>query len=267
MSEEGLVKGEGTLIDSAMVKTGASLNPLVEVMLPPEVCWRELDGEKRGASPGMDRGQGRLERYSKVLRTRRKRVRGGSNVTRLFHASAPRKVPMQPRITGEMGGFLSYEVHAAHTGGMAAAVTVSPGSEPDTAGLSAPLRTHSKEHWRAGAGGSRQDVRKTLKALSFPGDQGIETAIPRWPREARRAAKGIFPTSETPGLLTVSFETFVHFGEAGKGQKRYTTGRQPPGRGRGVLRFPEGAALFARRKTVIEGTPWQLEAQHGSGEP
>mgnify|MGYP007068923116 CR=1 FL=1 len=44
------MRGDGILIDSTLVRADASLNSVIEVDLPPEIYWRELDTEEERLS-------------------------------------------------------------------------------------------------------------------------------------------------------------------------------------------------------------------------
>jgi transposase len=298
----GLVRGDGILVDSTLVKADASLNSVIEVDLPPATYWRELESEEersddpRGRKP---KDGHRARQVGAIFNGgvdpdklgKRRRDRNASYLRKRSKTDPDATMHYRPGI----GGILSYKVHAAaDTGGVVTAVSVSASSEHDTSALPALLSMHSKNLGKP-ASVAADSTYGTSEALLFLQEQDIKTAIPPMPPRGQR---GCFPKS----AFTWDKEADHYICPEGKvlsrRSKNQKTGQIPykarpedcsscPSRYRcisgkkakarsvsrldgdffeeatGFLKSPAGTKLFALRKTVIEGIFGQSKTQHG----
>ena len=136
----GLVKGDGVLVDSTIVRADASMNSVVELELPAGEYWRKLDEseenkKRRGIKPkdgqatqvgSHFKGDVDAEKMGKRRRSRkakylRKRSLTDPDATVFYRYG--------------VGTSLSYKAHiAADTTGIITAVAVSPSADHDTPG-------------------------------------------------------------------------------------------------------------------------------------
>lgn len=298
----GLVRGDGILIDSTLVRADASLNSVIEVDLPPEIYWRELDTEEERSDNPRGRKPKDGHRASQVGAIfngevdpeklgKRRRDRNASYLRKRSKTDPDATMHYRPGI----GGILSYKVHAAaDTGGVVTAITVSPSSEHDTSELPALLSMHSKNLGKP-VSVAADSTYGTSEALLFLQEQEIKTAIPPM---APRGQQGCF--SKNAFTWDKEADHYVCpegkiLSRRGKNQK---TGQIPykarpedcsscPSRHRCIsgkkakarsvsrldgdffeqaeefLESPAGTSLFALRKTVIEGIFGRFKTQHG----
>jgi transposase len=195
----GLVKGDSILIDSTLVKADASMNSIVDVSLPPEIYWRELDEEdKKSDSPrGSKPKDGQARQVGSHFKGsvdpkklgKRRRDRNAAYLRKRSKTDPDATMHYRPGV----GGLLSYKVHAAaDTAGVITAVTASPSAEHDTSQLPALLSMHSKNLGKPPVAVAADSTYGSSEALTFLQQQGIKTAIPPMPA---RGHPGFFPKS------------------------------------------------------------------------
>ena len=194
----GLVSGDGILVDSTLVRADASLNSVIDVALPPEKYWRELDqDEKRTDSPrGMKPKDGEASQVGSHFNQtvdpkklgKRRRDRDAAYLRRRSKTDPDATIHYRPG----MGSFLSYKVHiAVDTSGIITAVTASPSAEHDTSRLPELLGSHARTLGLPPAVAA-DSTYGTSEALTFLQSKGIKTAIPPMPA---RGHPGCFPKS------------------------------------------------------------------------
>jgi transposase len=218
-----LVKGDGILVDSTIVRADASMDSVLEVSLPADEYWRKLDDSEKNKSPrGMKpkgdeaiqvgshfKGDVDKEKIGKRRRSRkatylRKRSTTDPDATVFYRYG--------------MGTSLSYKAHvAADTSGIITAVAVSPSADHDTTKLPELLEKHEKNLGTppALAGDAHYG---SNEALTYLHGKDIRAAVPY---TGRRREKGRFAKERF--IYDEEDDTFIC--PAGKALSRKSTNR------------------------------------------
>lgn len=178
----GIVKAEGVFKDSTLVRADASLDSVVEVSLPPEQYWRELEDSERPTDP---RGRKPVAAEASQVGThsngeiaagkmgKRRRDRNPSYLRKRSTTDPDATMHFRPAT----GPLLSYKAHMSVTAsGIVTATTVSASAEHDTAKVPDLIDRHKKLL------GQPQSVTAdsaygTEEALGYLQSQGIQTFV------------------------------------------------------------------------------------------
>lgn len=297
-AQAGLVSGEALYIDSTLVKADASLDSLMEVSLSPEDYWGALDqdSEQKGESPsggGGARSEQGAPFAGEVDEARMgKRVRRGNAAHRRKRSTTDPDATLyqQPGVPL----MLAYKVHlAADSSGVITAVAASPSSDHDSSKIPDLLEKHEEALGLPGCVAADSHY-GTGEALTYMQDKGIKTAVPPFgdrkrktiPREAFR-----YDQEKDAYLCPEGNVLKRHCIDREKNRVRYRAREEDcadcpiraacianrRAKARTVTRSlsdvfdkarefkgsSEGRAIYAKRKTLIEGLFGQAKTFHG----
>jgi IS5 family transposase len=191
----GLVKGDGILVDSTIVRADASMNSVVELALPADEYWRKLDEDeenkqRRGPKPKdgqpIQVGSGFKGDVDARKIGKRRRSRKATYLRKRSTTDPDATVFYRYGV----GTSLSYKAHiTADTSGVITAVAVSPSADHDTTRLPELLDRHEKNLGTppALAGDTHYG---SNEALTYLHEKGIKAAVPY---TGKRKEKGRFP--------------------------------------------------------------------------
>lgn len=191
----GLVKGDGVLVDSTIVRADASMNSMVELTLPADEYWRKLDesekGEqRRGKKPKGDQSIQIGSQFNGDVDTEKIGKRRRSRKAKYLRKRSTTDPDATVFYRYGVGTSLSYKAHAiADTNGIITAVAVSPSADHDTTKLPELLERHEKSLGTppALAGDTHYG---SNEALTYLHEKGIKAAVPY---TGKRKEKGRFP--------------------------------------------------------------------------